>query len=154
MRGATFACAALALGLAVSVPNLGDRGSDCTLGASDALPGCIGDVRAGFGEGSFQSGTIAGTTTALRSWPRPLTDPEVREMGRGVLALYAVTRSRYGGPAGAAGECRPTLPNGRWWCVVLDRDGRVVADAPVKRVFEDGSVVVWLPVARGQESTD
>lgn len=102
-------CTPVVVGLGLLASSAGQAGS-CDPLRADPAPGCIADVRAGFGEGSFQSGTIAGTTTALRSWPRPLTGPEVREMGLGVLALYDVTRRRYGGPRGSAGECRQTYP--------------------------------------------
>lgn len=96
-------------------------------------------VRVHDGWGSFQSGTVLGTTAALRVWPRPLTREEWEEIGEGVRLV----NESAGGPVADRGDCRPSGDRGPVWCRLTYR-GELVRVLPVMRVWEDGSVRVSL----------
>lgn len=91
----------------------------------------------------FQSRTIFHTTPRL-GWPHTLTRPELRSVATGVRMAHTRIRAARGFPRAHRAVCE--VQRGYVGCRVLDRKGRAVAWYPVRRIFEDGSVSVWLPL--------
>ena len=101
------------------------------------------DVRVGDRVGSFQSHVVA-ETSARVGFPHAWTRAELADIAVGVGFLHKRVRVRVGLAPAHRVVCGSERR--RIQCRVLNRRGTSVAWYPVARVWEDGSVRVFLPV--------
>ena len=102
------------------------------------------DVSVGQVTGGFQSKAIF-FRTPLVGWPHSLNRAELRSVATGVRVIHSRIFRDRGLPKGVGAVCKQQ--RGTVQCSIRNRGGKQVAWYPVKRIFEDGSVVVFLPLA-------
>lgn len=94
---------------------------------------------------SFHSPAIA-RETARRGWPHTFNRMEMTDLGWGVKVIHNTIRRRLRAPVAHRGFCKNIADTGVIIaCAALNRRGRTIAYYPIRMIWEDGSVSVWLP---------
>lgn len=138
-KAACLTLATLAIGTAGASAQMASSTGDPTRNGPEITDVYVKEVF-----GGFQSRTIFFRTPVV-GWPHRLNGAELRSVARGVRVIHSRVYLDRGLPRGGAAVCG--YQRGRVQCVIRGGEGRPVAWYPVRRMWEDGSVSVFLPLA-------